>query len=1045
MRRRGHKSSKVPNVKLRPALPGAISDIIRVQDSQVDSDDSSRYIDPTPRPFLGIVLCATGIQDKPGVFKQAVELGAVTTNDFTDRVTHLIAAQHGGAKYQCALEQKVPILKPEWVTSSYHIWLHGDDVDLEESIRIHRLPIFSSVVLCVSGVQDLARRTEINKLLTLHGGTYVKALERPVRVTHLLCSGDEERDKMYYAEKFNASGEANIKLVWEEWFWDSLEFGGRFNEDNYQARQPRPKSRKSIQVDEPEITSAFIAQERVNAHPQPVRTVTFVATPSNESFEDEPIQATVRKPVGFQKELWRSVLAPRGYEWNDDASVLVKSPTRANGHSRPVNDQQPVDSREHGKSVLMSSSFRRANSFSVLPSKQPLKRLVSTRFGPVAALDISREGDNSENLEREASTQSVELAMEMDNHAPRVGPSASAPALESEFGIFSGLRMTALGEASCDNVREAIQSAGGSWVDFDTMNAGDYEIDIILIRLVSGSKLLGSSSSIQKPLRAKVRTECWLEKCLYDSRLLSPDNHVSFTPVDVPCPILGTEKVKINLSGFDHAEKIFITRLMKVLGLELSSNFTKRTTHLLCPSATGLKFEKAQEWGIPVLGMEWVEQMKKSGVVPDTLEYLLAPMRAQSAIKPERKAEHDPKGKRKAIEVDTAIADITNYQDTNLAGKQAGGPLLTPQKEQKAVRPSITTAPSISSLTTRLTIEDDSIAKGKLFGQPTALLVSSSTVPPPPSDDQQRRSSSIADPLPERKDTPTSVASPSRDQQGQPSNRRSDSDETISRAHEEVNAPPGADPSDMALDPSPLPPPPQEEVPSSNTPSPIKLFAPDKGKGKARALTRSSSARSNRSSSASPSKISPSKYYPPAPPIDSETTKALHESLTSLLGKRRSDESEREGRGGRSRSGNGDRINGKRPRGMRSKTSEVTIEDPAVPGADSLHAFDSFGGGGGDGGDSDAFSFGFGQADNFHLEIGQDQTQEESIRVTYEHPEQHAEKRKLMRLLASPTQEPEDATVRKSSKGRTYRTSAAAASSNGEVLIRRRLTRKSGG
>lgn len=109
-----------------------------------------------------------------------------------------------------------------------------------QSISLHLLPIFSSVTLCISGIPDILRRTQINKLLTQNGGTYVKALERPVKVTHLLCSGDvnvntdmgenvEPTDKMHYAEKFNRSGEADIKLVWEEWFWDCLEFGGGFH------------------------------------------------------------------------------------------------------------------------------------------------------------------------------------------------------------------------------------------------------------------------------------------------------------------------------------------------------------------------------------------------------------------------------------------------------------------------------------------------------------------------------------------------------------------------------------------------------------------------------------------------------------------------------------------------------------------------------------------------------------------------------------------------------------------------------------------------
>jgi DNA replication regulator DPB11 len=93
-------------------------------------------------------------------------------------------------------------------------------------VKRHHLPIFSGVVLSLSGIDDIVRRTQINKLVTQQQGVYVKNLERPVKVTHLLCSGNEETDKMRYAEKFNNRGEANIHIIWEEWFWDSLEFGG---------------------------------------------------------------------------------------------------------------------------------------------------------------------------------------------------------------------------------------------------------------------------------------------------------------------------------------------------------------------------------------------------------------------------------------------------------------------------------------------------------------------------------------------------------------------------------------------------------------------------------------------------------------------------------------------------------------------------------------------------------------------------------------------------------------------------------------------------
>jgi len=181
------------------------------------------------------------------LFKQALELGASSFTDLTDKVTHLIALEPGSAKYKCALENRIPIMHPSWITDSHEAWLRGDDVDLQQSVETHRLPIFAGVVLSLSGLEDIPQRTEINRLVTQNGGKYVKNLERPVRVTHLLCAScnEEKTEKMRYAEKFNQRGEANVHIIWEEWFWDSLHFGGRFDEEPYKVSNPPPQ-RKAL-------------------------------------------------------------------------------------------------------------------------------------------------------------------------------------------------------------------------------------------------------------------------------------------------------------------------------------------------------------------------------------------------------------------------------------------------------------------------------------------------------------------------------------------------------------------------------------------------------------------------------------------------------------------------------------------------------------------------------------------------------------------------------------------------------------------------------
>lgn len=58
---------QVPNVKLRPAEQGLTPcpsfDDCWAQETQLGSDDTM-LMDPCPRPFKGLVICATGIIDK---------------------------------------------------------------------------------------------------------------------------------------------------------------------------------------------------------------------------------------------------------------------------------------------------------------------------------------------------------------------------------------------------------------------------------------------------------------------------------------------------------------------------------------------------------------------------------------------------------------------------------------------------------------------------------------------------------------------------------------------------------------------------------------------------------------------------------------------------------------------------------------------------------------------------------------------------------------------------------------------------------------------
>ncbi|TFY58573.1 hypothetical protein EVG20_g8092, partial [Dentipellis fragilis] len=493
--RRSNKSHRVPNVKLRPAQPSSSSRRVpspppRTSSPIYGNEPECSFYDPCPRPFKGVVLCATGV-DKSLIFGKASELGATTTLDFTDRVTHLIADAHGGAKYTCALSRQIPIMKPEWILDSFDIWQRGDDVDLDESVAEHRLPIFSDVVLCLSGIEDMERRTEINRIVTAQQGSYVKVIERPVRVTHLLCSGDgeNETDKMRYARKFNERGEAKIWLVWEEWFWDSLEFGGRFSEEAYKVDQPRPErkqppaQKQPINVPDSEPTSA---QPDVPASSLPPNAANKKNTANQDPDEEETARAKRVLPAVTLR-VWESLLGPRGFVRVDGQLVrntpsASPSPEKDKGKGKerqrqPEPEPELENTSRRGRSAL--STFTRTNSFApVRPGSAASAVRQPFRRQPSSGLALGLGSQSRASIEPASAKADV-----------RSNDSSTA-------SLFVGLRFRARGEARCKVVRDAVENGGGTWVESGEDDGDGEDEDYVIVRLVRDHKTMPSQAQL---------------------------------------------------------------------------------------------------------------------------------------------------------------------------------------------------------------------------------------------------------------------------------------------------------------------------------------------------------------------------------------------------------------------------------------------------------------------------------------------------------------------------------------------------------------------
>ncbi|KAI0656497.1 hypothetical protein C8Q70DRAFT_1012254 [Cubamyces menziesii] len=635
-------------------------------------------------------------------------------SDLTDKVTHLIAAEPGSAKYRCALANRIPIMHPSWITESHKIWLRGDDVDVEESVKQYRLPPFAGVVLCVSGIEDVNRRMEINREVTKGGGVYVKQIERPVRVTHLLCANtsDGESEKVRYAEKFNRMGEANIQIVWEDWFWDSLRFGGRFDEEAYKVSNPRPPPKQlperpphesGVIVDElgisSEIQNVQASADAEGLPPLPA------AGPSSSPHEDEEEIASVKRVPNATLRLWQSILKPRGFEVQEGR--LVRSPSKSQSRQDTSYRREPSPSSralrrgslkagdgEPNAPASAISSFRRARSFapaakdvSTPLSRQPFKRAPTVTEGAIV-------GRNSSLSFLGRSVGSLQCAGGISSDIPIASTSAVAGPSTSREGsavpdaiavgsagesvsqgareLFKGKRLRALGEARCANVRRAIEDCGGSWVGADD---DDDSVDFIIVRLVSGSAIFRQEGDATE--RAKYRTECWLERCIFEERICAPEEHIAFVPLAVEAPIPGSEYMVVSYSGLEQSEACWIRRLLRALGIAHAPNFSRRTTHLLCPSGQGAKADKAREWGTPIVDMEWLAQIARTGDIPSTsltepavqdgdnmdlqIDYAGEREVLMATQQPTKAPGRSSKGKEKFN--DGGIVDITNVED----------------------------------------------------------------------------------------------------------------------------------------------------------------------------------------------------------------------------------------------------------------------------------------------------------------------------------------------------------------------------------------------
>ncbi|KFY78206.1 hypothetical protein V499_02581 [Pseudogymnoascus sp. VKM F-103] len=194
-------------------------------------------------PLRGVVLCCTSIppDTRTALAKQAEQMGAQHKYDLTSEVTHLIVGEYDTPKYRYVAKERpdVKILTVGWIEAIRLLWMSDKHIDLESLEAEHTLPTLASLIVCMTGFEDSAERTNIINLICSNGGEYHGDLTRSI--THLIASRPE-------GKKYKFAKDWKIRLVSAEWLYDSIQRGMILDENLYHPETPAEERGKGAWV-----------------------------------------------------------------------------------------------------------------------------------------------------------------------------------------------------------------------------------------------------------------------------------------------------------------------------------------------------------------------------------------------------------------------------------------------------------------------------------------------------------------------------------------------------------------------------------------------------------------------------------------------------------------------------------------------------------------------------------------------------------------------------------------------------------------------------
>lgn len=569
-------------------------------------------------------------------------------------------------------------MTPSWIED---VWENGQHKQLhatDSSFDKHKCPIFKGLVITVSQLST-SERSELQAIIEENGGSYLAPLKAR-ETTHLVLS-DPIGDKYRYAKNWK------IFCINTNWVFDSVEAGYCKDENLYKientSKLEQPKrstpNRDSTLCDLPTVDCSAIT---VNT--------SFV------THLDETMKSDVSFPVAKKNGQFPSLdefdlsSLPKYGQFLDGCKIFLTgfNSTHMAKLRKIVNSSGGMRFSTYSESIshvvvgdFTADFLQSLKSSSVKPhivkvdwlleccrkeslvDEEPFLCMNATLLSPeknepepkpVSASQTSKplprsEDTNQDNItdifkqyiceqngnsSKKSESDGDSLVIKKPStswHKPHqaalVNQEIEVVDLEEEECttgtqlLFAGLKfiIVGFGDKDTEILAKMIETHAGTV--FSTEDSSN--VDIAVVPIIKHDYTICASNVV---------TNCWLQKCIEDSRMFEFDENELFRPVEIPIGSKPFESFVISVSQYSGTERDCLMHLAEVLGATCQEYFVRKAnksrgilsnTHLVVATPDGSKYEAAKKWKIPAVTKYWVLDAANLGAAPPLDKYLV--------------------------------------------------------------------------------------------------------------------------------------------------------------------------------------------------------------------------------------------------------------------------------------------------------------------------------------------------------------------------------------------------------------------------------------